>query len=86
MRKDRAGNPVLIVSNFTPVPRHEYRIGVPLPGRWVERLNTDSEIYGGSNVGNMGGKDAEEVSVHGRPYSIPLSLPPLGTIVLVQEG
>ncbi|MDY8107890.1 1,4-alpha-glucan branching protein GlgB [Fulvimarina sp. 2208YS6-2-32] len=84
-RKDRKGRTVLVVCNFTPVPRHEYRIGVSKPGMWTERLNTDSEIYGGSNVGNMGGKEAEEHSVHGRPYSIALSLPPLGTVVMVHE-
>ena len=86
LRKDREGRPVLIVSNFTPVPRHDYRIGVPRGGRWVERMNTDAEIYGGSNVGNMGGKEAEEHSVHGRPYSLPLTLPPLATIVMALEG
>ncbi|MCB8839047.1 1,4-alpha-glucan branching protein GlgB [Aurantimonas sp. VKM B-3413] len=86
LRKDRDGKSVLIVSNFTPVPRHEYEVGVPSGGQWTERLNTDSEIYGGSNVGNMGGKEAEEHSVNGRPYSISLTLPPLATIVLVHEG
>ena len=86
LRKDRDDKPVLVVSNFTPMPRHDYRIGVPSGGKWVERLNTDAEIYGGSNVGNLGGKEAEEHSVHGRPYSVSLTLPPLATIVLVQEG
>ncbi|RFC66043.1 1,4-alpha-glucan branching protein GlgB [Fulvimarina endophytica] len=85
-RKDREGRTVLVVCNFTPVPRHEYRVGVSKPGFWAERLNTDAEVYGGSNVGNMGGKEAEEHSVHGRPYSVSLSLPPLATIVLVHEG
>ena len=86
LRKDREGRQVLIVSNFTPVPRHDYQVGVPSGGKWTERLNTDAEIYGGSNVGNMGGKEAEEHSVNGRPYSISLTLPPLATIVLVHEG
>ena len=85
LRKDRQGRSVLVVSNFTPVPRHGYAVGVPQGGMWIERLNTDAEIYGGSNVGNMGGKEAEAHSVHGRPYSIALSLPPLATIVLVRE-
>ena len=49
-------------------------------------MNTDAGIYGGSNVGNMGGKEAEEHSVHGRPYSLPLTLPPLATIVMTLEG
>jgi 1,4-alpha-glucan branching enzyme len=69
---------ILIVCNFTPVPRHGYRIGVPLDGFWQELLNSDAADYGGSGVGNMGGKNAEAVSVHGRPYSVSLSLPPLG--------
>ncbi|HEX2018095.1 MAG TPA: 1,4-alpha-glucan branching protein GlgB [Aurantimonas sp.] len=86
LRKDRQGRNVLIVSNFTPVPRHDYAIGVPEGGKWVERLNTDAEIYGGSNVGNLGGKEASEHSVHGRPYAISLTLPPLATIVMVQDG
>ncbi|UIJ72323.1 1,4-alpha-glucan branching protein GlgB [Aurantimonas sp. HBX-1] len=85
LRKDKQGRNVLIVSNFTPVPRHDYAIGVPQGGRWVERLNTDADIYGGSNVGNLGGKEASEHSVHGRPFSISLTLPPLATIVLVQQ-
>jgi len=55
---------------------------VPRGGRWVERLNTDSAAYGGSNVGNLGGVDAQEEPAHGRPFSIELSLPPLSTLVL----
>ena len=85
LRKDKEGKAVLVVSNFTPVPRHDYTVGVPSGGKWVERLNTDAEVYGGSNVGNMGGKKAEDHSVHGRPYSVSLSLPPLATIVLVPQ-
>ena len=73
---------VVAVSNFTPLPRQGYRVGVPAPGFYRERLNTDSAIYGGSDVGNGGGVEAEEVSHHGRPYSISLTLPPLGTLVL----
>ncbi|WP_102960181.1 1,4-alpha-glucan branching protein GlgB [Mangrovicella endophytica] len=86
LRKDREGRHVLVVSNFTPVPRHDYRIGVPQAGRYVERLNTDAGIYGGSNVGNMGSVDTEEVGAHGRSHSVLLTLPPLGTIVLALEG
>ena len=86
LRKDRDGRSVLIVSNFTPIARHGYRVGVSKDGHWAERLNTDAEVYGGSNVGNLGGVMAEEHSVHGRPYSIALTLPPLGTIVMVHEG
>ncbi|BDA86261.1 1,4-alpha-glucan branching enzyme GlgB [Aureimonas sp. SA4125] len=86
LRKDQSGRSVLVVSNFTPMPRHDYRVGVPDGGTWTERMNTDAGIYGGSNVGNMGGKPAEELSVNGRPYSLSLTLPPLATIVLIQES
>ena len=83
LRKDAQGRSVLVVSNFTPVPRHGYRVGVPHGGTWTERLNTDAGIYGGSNVGNMGGKTADEHGANGRPFSVALTLPPLATIVLV---
>ncbi|MBO0702536.1 MAG: 1,4-alpha-glucan branching protein GlgB, partial [Candidatus Dormibacteraeota bacterium] len=59
---------VLIACNATPVPRHGYRAGVPRAGRWVEVLNSDAEVYGGSGVGNLGGVDAEEVPHHGRTH------------------
>jgi len=83
----RAGDEtVLIVHNLTPVPRDGYRIGVPGPGRWVELLNSDSEVYGGSGQGNLGGVDTGPLSVphHGRPDSIDLTLPPLSTLILKQ--
>jgi 1,4-alpha-glucan branching enzyme len=70
------------VCNFTPVPRHGYRVGVPLPGLWRERLNTDSSLYGGSDVGNQGGVHSQEVAAHGRPHSVVLTLPPLATLIL----
>src|SRR3954447_16173215 len=79
--KDR-DRPVAVVSNFTPTPREGFRIGLPLPGTWVERLNTDAGIYGGGDVGNGGSVIAEEVSHHGRPYSAPVTIPPLGTLFL----
>jgi 1,4-alpha-glucan branching enzyme len=83
LRKDSQGRSVLVVSNFTPIPRHDYLVGVPHGGTWTERMNTDADIYGGSNVGNLGGKTGEERSVNGRPYCLSLTLPPLATIVLV---
>jgi 1,4-alpha-glucan branching enzyme len=86
LRKGRDGRPVLFVGNFTPVPRHRYRIGVPSGGRWAELLNTDSEIYGGSGQGNYGGLDADEVSMHGRDRSLALVLPPLGAVFLTPEA
>jgi 1,4-alpha-glucan branching enzyme len=80
------GQLVIAVSNFTPVPRHFYRVGVPRPGFWRERLNSDSRLYGGSDVGNAGGVVAEAVPSHGRPCSLALVLPPLATIFLEWTG
>jgi 1,4-alpha-glucan branching enzyme len=77
---------VLIVCNFTPVPRRGYRIGVPRSGRWREVLNSDREVYGGSGQGNDGGAEADEVAVQGRPYSLDLTLPPLSILVFTPEG
>ncbi len=73
---------VIVVSNFTPVPREGYRVGVPLPGFYREVINTDSERYGGSNVGNGGGLSTEPQEAHGRPHSLSLTLPPLATLIL----
>ena len=75
--------PALVVCNFTPVPRYGYRLGVPQGGPWREVLNTDASPYGGSNVGNGGSVHAEDAPSHGLPASLPLTLPPLATIVLV---
>ncbi len=86
LRKDRAGNPVLFVANFTPVPRHRYRIGVPEGGRWTELMNTDAEVYGGSGQGNYGGLEADDVAMHGRERSLALVLPPLGAVFMTPEG
>jgi 1,4-alpha-glucan branching enzyme len=72
-----AADTVLVVCNFTPVPRYDYRIGVPHGGRWKELLNSDAADYGGSGVGNLGGVDAEPVWFHGKPWSLRLTLPPL---------
>lgn len=73
---------LVIVFNFTPVPRFGYRIGVPQKGFYKELLNSDSSIYGGVNIGNSGGLEAEEISWHGRAFSLNLTLPPLGMIIL----
>jgi len=80
MRSSSDGQHVLGVFNFTPVPRSEYRTGVPEPGRWREVLNSDADVYGGSGVGNQGGVEAEDVPWHGRPYSVKVTLPPLGAV------
>jgi len=71
---------VLIVCNFTPVPRHGYRLGVPRAGRWTEILNSDAEIYGGSGVGNLGGVEAVDRPSHGQPCSISITVPPLAAV------
>jgi 1,4-alpha-glucan branching enzyme len=87
LRRGTAGaEPALVVCNFTPVVRHGYRVGVPVEGWWVERLNTDAALYGGSNVGNAGGVRSEPVGWHGWPHSLALTLPPLSTIVLQYSG
>ena len=83
MRKARdQANFVVCVCNFTPVPRHGYRIGVPAPGWYRELLNSDAAFYGGSNVGNWGGVQAEATPWHGLPYSLSLTLPPLAVLFL----
>jgi 1,4-alpha-glucan branching enzyme len=72
----------LCVCNFTPVPRYEYRIGVPQAGYYRELLNSDGAVYGGSDVGNGGGVQSEPLPWHGQPHSIRLTLPPLGAVWL----
>jgi 1,4-alpha-glucan branching enzyme len=74
---------VAVVCNFTPVVRSNYRLGVPVGGRWDELLNTDATSYGGSGQGNLGGVEAVPVPFHGRPWSLVLSLPPLAALFLV---
>jgi 1,4-alpha-glucan branching enzyme len=82
LRKGKAANDlVLVACNFTPVPRHAYRIGVPRGGRWDEILNSDALVYGGSGQGNLGGVAAEPVAWHGRPHSLRVTLPPLAIVV-----
>jgi len=76
---------LVMVFNFTPVPRHEYRIGVPSPGRYVELLNSDAGVFGGSNVGNDGSVTAEPVAAHGFDHSLPLTVPPLGCLYLKRQ-
>ncbi|MDE3017550.1 MAG: 1,4-alpha-glucan branching protein GlgB [Nitrospirota bacterium] len=76
---------ILCVGNLTPVPRHGYRIGVPTPGWYRELLNSDAAIYGGSNQGNGGGIQAEAIPFHGFPYSLSLTLPPLGFLFIRQS-
>jgi len=81
LRKGRsAGDSILIVCNFTPVVRHNYRVGAPRGGFWRELLNSDAQDYGGSGQGNLGGVEAAPVPLHGRPYSLTVSLPPLAAV------
>jgi 1,4-alpha-glucan branching enzyme len=81
IRQDNSkNNDMIIVSNFTPVPRYNYRIGVSGEGIWQECLNSDSENYGGSNQGNLGDVETSPVPSHGRPFSLNLTLPPLGIV------
>jgi len=72
---------LVIIANFTPVPRVSYRIGVPENCFYKEVLNSDSEIYGGSNMGNTGGLNADAIPFHGKPYSINATLPPLSVMI-----
>jgi len=71
---------ILIVCNFTPVPRLGYRVGVPHGGYWREMLNSDAREYAGSGMGNLGGVQAEEIPMHARPFSLKLTLPPLAAV------
>ena len=85
-RKDKAGRSVLVICNFTPVPRENYAVGVGVDGFWREVLNSDSSMYGGSGMGNMGQVRAEPIPVHGLPYSLNLVLPPLGVLYFQPGG
>lgn len=77
---------IVCVCNFTPVVRENYRLGAPGAGSYHERINTDSQHYGGSDVGNKYGVvDAENIASHGREWSISLTLPPLATVFLEWE-
>jgi len=74
-------DPVLVVCNFTPVPRQGYRVGVPREGFWQEMLNSDAEEYGGSGWGNFGGLPADPIPSHGKLYSLSVSIPPLSIMI-----
>ena len=76
---------IVAVLNWTPIARHGYLVGVPEAGYYAELLNSDAEVYAGSNMGNQGGKEAEAVPAHGRPYSLNLTLPPLSAVVLKKK-
>jgi len=78
--KDRQRQ-VVFICNFTPVPRYNYRVGIPSGGAWKEALNSDAPLYGGSGQGNLGTMQASPLPMHGRPYSLNITVPPLATVV-----
>ena len=78
-------NFVVVVTNGTPIVRDNYRVGVPEPGYYREALNTDSERYGGGNVGNLGGLHADSIPWGNYQYSLNLRLPPLGAVFFKHE-
>lgn len=78
-------NMLLFVCNFTPVPRANYRVGVPLDCCWKELLNSDAPVYGGSGQGNEGGVNTAPLPIHGPPFSVNLTLPPLSVVVFQPE-
>jgi len=84
-RRDDNGDEIIVVSNFTPVPRYDYRIGVARAGRYHEILNTDSHFYRGGNIGNNGEVYSQPSGQHQREHSISLTIPPLATIYLRRE-
>ncbi len=87
IRKGKSSDELfLVVCNFTPVPRYNYRMGVPRGGYWEEVLNSDAKIYGGSGHGNTGGVEATPVPFHGKYFSLSLVLPPLGIIYFKHMG
>ena len=87
MRHGNDGDaPVVIMCNFTPVLRECFRVGVPLAGHWEEVLNTDEEIYGGGNRGNLGGVGSTEIPYDGQTQSVEIVLPPLSVVVLHHVG
>jgi len=87
MRKGHSPDDLLVVvCNFTPTTHSNYRIGVPQPGFWRELLNSDAREYGGSGQGNLGGVEAAPIPLHGRPYSLILTLPHLSIVFFKSEG
>jgi 1,4-alpha-glucan branching enzyme len=87
IRKGRAvDDVVLAVCNFTPVLHFNYRVGIPQPGYWQELLNSDAKEYGGSGQGNLGGVEAAPIPLHGRPYSLTITVPPLATVFFRRAG
>lgn len=86
LRKSRKGEKILVVCNMTPVPRHDYRVGVAEEGQYEEILNSDAKEYGGSGVGNLGLVRSENVNWNSRPYSLRIILPPLAVLMFKRIG
>jgi 1,4-alpha-glucan branching enzyme len=87
LRYDANGSRTLaVILNLTPVARYGYRLGLPRPGKWREAANSDASIYGGSNVGNLGGVVAEEIPSHGHAWSAAFTLPPLSITAFRPEA
>jgi len=87
LRRDgRSDDFILVICNMTPLPRSDYRIGVPRGGNWQELLNSDAAVYGGANHGNYGGREASSISWHGRPNTLSVTLPPLGVVFFKSPG
>jgi len=84
-RTSRAQQSIVVVANFTPTPHTHYRVGVPESGNYVEILNSDAEVYGGSNIGNPGSLTTHDQASHGRPFSLELNIPPLAIMMLALE-
>ena len=82
-----SGGEVLVcVANLSPVPRHDYRVGLPAAGRWVEVLNTDATGYSGSGIGNLGAVVADAQPAHGQAASARFTLPPLAVVWFEPDG
>jgi 1,4-alpha-glucan branching enzyme len=87
VRQDSQGRSQLaVILNLTPLPRSHYRVGLPRPGTWREVINSDAGIYGGSNVGNLGGVIAHDHKCHNQPWSAEMTLPPLSIIAFQHDG
>jgi 1,4-alpha-glucan branching enzyme len=80
LRRDAAGHSVLVVCNFTPIPRHSLAVGVPEGGPWLELLNSDAVDYGGSGVGNLGAVHAQPEPWRDRSHTLHITAPPLGCV------
>jgi 1,4-alpha-glucan branching enzyme len=86
IRRSHGGGEVVVLVNATPMVRRDFRLGVGAPGFYREIFNSDSEIYGGTNVGNLGGVQSQDIESHWREHSIVLQIPPLATVMLRREG